>query len=57
MLRAQEFSENIALILERDIARNIEVYDLSMQAVIDGVKAPKVMALPSSIRQLVLFEG
>lgn len=56
MLRAREFSENIALILERDIARNIEVYDLSMQAVIDGVKSPDVMALPSSIRQLVLFD-
>ncbi len=56
MLRAGEFSENIALILERDIARNVEVYDLSMQAVIDGVKAPVVMALPTSIRQLVLFD-
>lgn len=56
MLRAREFSENISLILERDIARNVEVYDLSMQAVIDGVKAPDVMALPSAIRQLVLFD-
>ncbi|WP_432262726.1 sensor domain-containing diguanylate cyclase [Cupriavidus sp. TMH.W2] len=56
LLRARESSENIALILEHDIARNIEVYDLSMQAVIDGVKAPEVMALPPTIRQLVLFD-
>jgi len=56
MLRAQGFSENVALILERDIARNVEIYDLSMQAVIDGAKSPDVMILPPAIRQLVLFD-
>lgn len=56
MLRAQEFSENITLILERDIARNIETYDLSLQAVVDAVHNPHVMGLPPEIRQLVLFD-
>ena len=54
--RARELAGNIALILERDIARSIEIYDLSLQAVIDGVDSPEVMALPPAMRQLVLFD-
>jgi diguanylate cyclase (GGDEF)-like protein len=32
------------------------VYDLSMQAVIDGMQDPTILALPPHIRQLVLFD-
>ncbi|WP_441635330.1 hypothetical protein [Cupriavidus sp. 2MCAB6] len=38
--RAQEGAANLSLILERDIARNLEIYELSMHSVIDGVKDP-----------------
>lgn len=54
--RARDAADNLSLILQRDIARNIEVYDLSMQAVIDGMQDPEVVALPPRIRQLVLFD-
>lgn len=54
--RAQEASSNLSLILERDIARNLEIFELSMHAVIDGVKDPEILRLPPAIRQLVLFD-
>lgn len=53
---ARDAADNLALILQRDIARNIEVYDLSLQAVIDGVRDPAMLALPPAVRQLVLFD-
>ena len=56
LARARDAADNLALILQRDIARNIEVYDLSLQAVIDGVRAPAMLALPPAVRQLVLFD-
>jgi diguanylate cyclase (GGDEF)-like protein len=56
LARARDAADNLSLILQRDIARNIEVYDLSLQAVIDGMQDPKIVALPPNIRQLVLFD-
>lgn len=54
--RAQEASSNLSLILERDIARNLEIFELSMHSVIDGVKDPEILRLNPAIRQLVLFD-
>ncbi|MGT2431255.1 PDC sensor domain-containing protein [Cupriavidus basilensis] len=54
--RAQEGAANLSLILEHDIARNLEIYELSMHSVIDGVKDPEILRLPPAIRQLVLFD-
>ncbi|WP_328516683.1 sensor domain-containing diguanylate cyclase [Ralstonia pseudosolanacearum] len=56
LARARDSADNVSLILQRDIARNLEVYELSMQAVIDGVRDPAILALPPTIRQLVLFD-
>ncbi len=56
LARARDSADNVSLILQRDIARNLEVYELSMQAVIDGVRDPAILALPPNIRQLVLFD-
>jgi diguanylate cyclase (GGDEF)-like protein len=55
--RAQDSAVNVSLLVERDVARNLELYDLSLLAVIAGVKQPGVMALPPALRQLVLFDG
>lgn len=33
MARARDSADNVSLILQRDIARNLEVYDLSMQEI------------------------
>lgn len=56
LARARDSADNLSLILQRDIARNIEVYDLSLQAVIDGMREPDIVALPPAVRQLVLFD-
>ncbi|MGN7981696.1 sensor domain-containing diguanylate cyclase [Burkholderia sp. 22313] len=55
--RASETSRNLGLIAERDIQRNFELYDLSLQAVIEGLKRPDVMNAPASLRRAVLFDN
>ncbi|GAB3626430.1 sensor domain-containing diguanylate cyclase [Pandoraea terrae] len=54
--RARETSRNVALIAERDIERNFELYDLSLQAVVEGMSEPDVMALPPHLIRAVLFD-
>ncbi|HDR9172992.1 TPA: GGDEF domain-containing protein [Burkholderia vietnamiensis] len=54
--RARETSRNLGLMAERDIERNIELYDLSLQAVIHGLQRPDVMNSPASLRRAVLFD-
>jgi diguanylate cyclase (GGDEF)-like protein len=56
LTRANESSRNTLLVIERDIARNVELYDLSLQAVVDGVGDPEVMALPRALRDSLLFD-
>ncbi|MFM0732729.1 sensor domain-containing diguanylate cyclase [Paraburkholderia sediminicola] len=56
MDRARETSGNLALIAERDIERNFELYALSLQAVVDGMRDPDVLALPPRLRRQVLFD-
>jgi diguanylate cyclase (GGDEF)-like protein len=55
--RAQDSIANISLLVQRDVSRNLEIYDLSLRAVIDGLKQPGVIDLPPQIRQMVLFDG
>jgi hypothetical protein len=56
LARASESSRNTLLVIERDIARNVELYDLSLQSVVDGVGDPDVMALPQKLRDALLFD-
>lgn len=46
----------IGLMAERDIERNVELYDLSLQAVILGMQRPDVMSAPPPLRRGVLFD-
>jgi diguanylate cyclase (GGDEF)-like protein len=55
--RAQDSVFNVSLLVERDVSRNLEIYDLSLRAVIDGLKQPGVLDLKPAIRQMVLFDG
>jgi diguanylate cyclase (GGDEF)-like protein len=55
-VRAVQNARNLLLVVERDISRNIEMFDLSLTAVIDGVHSPAVMALPPQLRDEVLFD-
>lgn len=56
LAHATDSSRNTLLVIERDISRNVELYDLSLQAVVDGVQRPQVMALPFPLRQALLFD-
>ncbi|MBN3815926.1 diguanylate cyclase [Paraburkholderia sp. Se-20369] len=49
-------AQNLTLILERDILRSIESYDLSLQAVAEGAVDPRIMALPMGFRDQILFD-
>ncbi|MCJ2120046.1 sensor domain-containing diguanylate cyclase [Methylobacterium sp. J-001] len=54
--KSEQTSKNLVQVLERDIARNIEMYDLSLRAVVDNLKAPGVDQISPVLRQLVLFD-
>ncbi|WP_062608457.1 sensor domain-containing diguanylate cyclase [Caballeronia calidae] len=54
--RARDTSRNLALLAERDIERNFELYELSLQAVVEGVHRADVSALPPQLRNDVLFD-
>lgn len=53
---AVENARNLMLLIERDISRNIELYDLSLQNVVDGLADPELTALPPRQRHRLLFD-
>jgi len=56
VLSAEQESTNIATLVEQDIGRNIELYDLSIQAVLDGMNDEEVMHESPRVRQMTLFD-
>ncbi len=56
MKNAVDTSRNVALVLERDIARNFQLFDFSLQALRDNVLDPEVMKLDPALRDEVLFD-
>ena len=53
---ARQQADNLALIAERDISRNLELYGLSLQAMVENWSRPEITALPMAVRRLVLFD-
>ncbi len=53
---AVENARNLMLLIERDISRNIELYDLSLQNVVDGLADPELATLPPHQRHRLLFD-
>ncbi|MEE7448453.1 GGDEF domain-containing protein [Methylobacterium radiotolerans] len=53
---ADQTSWNLLQVLERDIARNIEMYDLSIRAAVDNLKFPGLTEADPRLRQLILFD-
>ncbi|KMO42803.1 hypothetical protein VQ03_10055 [Methylobacterium tarhaniae] len=49
-------SRNLLESVEHLVDRNVELYDLSLQAVVEGLRNPEVDGLAPSLRQLVLFD-
>ena len=54
--RACENAENLLHVMAQDIARNIEILDISLRAVVDGVARPDVMAAEPGLRRMMLFD-
>lgn len=54
--RARDTSRNLALLAERDIERNFELYQLSLEAVVEGMQRADVTALSPRLRNDVLFD-
>src|SRR5579862_9675230 len=53
---AAQSSENVASTIEHDITHTIEVYDLSLQAVVDSLRLPGIDALTPTMRNEFLFD-
>jgi diguanylate cyclase (GGDEF)-like protein len=53
---AHETSENLVSLISSDLARNVEIYDLSLQSMVDGAQDPATWQLPRGLRQSVLFD-
>jgi hypothetical protein len=54
--KAEQTSRNLIQVIERDIARNVEVLDLSMQGVIENLQDPEAAGVSRRLRQLILFD-
>jgi len=48
--------QDVALLVQRDVQRNLDLYDLSLQAVVDGLQEPAVMQLPTALKRQLLFD-
>jgi diguanylate cyclase (GGDEF)-like protein len=53
---ARQQANNLALVAERDIQRNFELFGLSLQGLVENWGRPDVMALPEELRRGVLFD-
>ena len=49
-------ADNVLAALSQDVTRNIELYDLSLQAAVDGVRLPDLAGATPVIRHAVLFD-
>jgi diguanylate cyclase (GGDEF)-like protein len=54
--KALDAAANLVATIANDISRNIELYDLSLQAVVDGLKLPDINKIDPELRRLVLFD-
>lgn len=53
---ARQTLENLATSIDADISRNIEIYDLSLKAVVNNMMLPEIATVSKPIRQLILFD-
>lgn len=53
---ARETSTNLVAIMSGDIARNVEIYELSLQAIVEGAQNPAIKALSPEIQRQILFD-
>lgn len=54
--KARQTSSNLLQVIERDIARNAEIIDLSLRGVIENIGSPEVANASPTARKLMLFD-
>jgi len=54
--QARQAAANVVATIGSEIERNLELYDLSLQAVVDGMKLAALPHISPELRQLVLFD-
>ena len=54
---AYQVSENLVSTIESEIRHDLETYELSLQAVVDGLKMPAVAKLSPALRDAILFDN
>ncbi len=52
----EQVATNVAALTGQDIARNIEIYDLSLQSVVEGISDPDILYQEPGLRQKILFD-
>jgi diguanylate cyclase (GGDEF)-like protein len=53
---ARQTLENLASGIDSDISRNIEMFDLSLRAVVGNMVLPEIAGVSSEVRHLILFD-
>jgi hypothetical protein len=53
---AHETSQNLVSLISSDVERNVEIYDLSLQSMVDSAQNPATWRLPADLRRSVLFD-
>ncbi len=56
LLMSEQAAANVATLTQQTIARDIELYDLSLQSVLEGVNDPDVLYQEPGLRQKILFD-
>ncbi len=56
LAHAEASADNLLAAVSQDIDRSIELYDLSLRAVVDGLQLPGMPQLRPDLRQAVLFD-
>jgi len=54
--QARQAAVNLLTSIGSDIARNFELYDLSLEAVVEGLNLPELPNLTPKMRQMLLFD-
>ncbi len=54
--QAQQTANNLVAVIGNDIGRNIELYGLSLQAVVDNLAIPEIRSIRPELRDVILFD-
>ena len=57
MAQARDAAENLVLSLQKETARNLDIYQLAMRDVVTSMETPSILQLPPDARQLIAFSA